>query len=260
MLAYGQPKNLLACPGGLPAEIWPPGRQVGVEFPVADVAERETVAGLDGLDEELLNGGRGALPAVADHIMATARRAVVSSAGSRMAVPLIAARWRARSSTSAAGIGSSFIAPIVRSGARPCLPHGAERPRGTSRRLPGPVVEDSPGCNLRPDPVAEATDAASLIRALNDFRAWAGDVSYRDMERGCNRLRSSSALHRVLAGDQMPTQTDVRAVILGCGGTDDDVSRYVSAWRKIRSPHRAPAPVALPGPRVVAVTAAKKAI
>jgi hypothetical protein len=121
-----------------------------------------------------------------------------------------------------------------------------------SRRLPGPVVEDSPGCNLRPDPMVEATDAASLIRALNDFRAWAGDVSYRDMERGCKRLRSSSALQRVLTGTKMPTQAEVKAVILGCGGTEEDVSRYVSAWRHIRSPDRVPA-------QLVSVTTGKKA-
>ena len=131
--------------------------------------------------------------------------------------------------------------------------------RGTSRRLPGPVVEDSPGCNLRPDPVVEATDAASLIRTLNDFRAYAGDPSFREMERGCGRLRSHSTLYRVLTGDKMPTQVEVEAVILGCGGTEEDVSRYVSAWRQIRLPDREPAPLAPPVRAVVNFAKAKKA-
>jgi hypothetical protein len=131
--------------------------------------------------------------------------------------------------------------------------------RGTSRRLPGPVVEDSPGCNLRPDPVVEATDAASLIRTLNDFRAYAGDPSFREMERGCGRLRSHSTLHRVLTGDRMPTQVEVKAVILGCGGTEEDVSRYVSAWRQIRLPDREPAQLAPPVRAVVNFATAKKA-
>jgi hypothetical protein len=131
--------------------------------------------------------------------------------------------------------------------------------RGASRRLPGPVVEDSPGCNLRPDPVVEATDAASLIRTLNDFRAYAGDPSFREMERGCGRLRSHSTLYRVLTGDRMPTQVEVKAVILGCGGTEEDVSRYVSAWRQIRLPDREPAQLAPPVRAVVNFAKAKKA-
>jgi hypothetical protein len=117
--------------------------------------------------------------------------------------------------------------------------HDEDGDREPSRRLPGPAVEDSDGLNLRPPVVA--TDAESLLRALNEYRTWAGDVSYRDMERGCNRLRSSSTLHQVLTGTAMPTQVDVKAIILGCGGTEDDVRRYVSAWRQIRSPRTDPA-------------------
>ena len=73
---------------------------------------------------------------------------------------------------------------------------------------------------------------------MNDFRAYAGDLSFREMERRCGRLRSHSTLHRVLTGDRMPTQVEVKAVNLGCGGTEEDVSRYVSAWRQIRLPDR----------------------
>lgn len=32
----------------------------------------------------------------------------------------------------------------------------------------------------------------------------------------------------------MPTQVEVKAVILRCGGTEENVSRYVSAWPQIR--------------------------
>ena len=46
-----------------------------------------------------------------------------------------------------------------------------------------------------------------------------GDPSFREMERRCGRLRSHSTLYRVLTGDRMPTQVEVKAVILGCGGT-----------------------------------------
>jgi hypothetical protein len=141
----------------------------------------------------------------------------------------------------------------------PAKANNGDTDRGTSRRLPGPVVEDSPGCNLRPDPVVEATDAASLIRTLNDFRAYAGDPSFREMERGCDRLRSHSTLHRVLTGDRMPTQVEVKAVILGCGGTEEDVSRYVSAWRQIRLPDREPAQLAPPIRAVVNFATVKKA-
>jgi hypothetical protein len=57
----------------------------------------------------------------------------------------------------------------------------------------------------------------------------------------------------------MPTQVEVKAVILGCGGTEEDVSRYVSAWRQIRLPDREPAQLAPPVRAVVNFATAKKA-
>jgi hypothetical protein len=109
---------------------------------------------------------------------------------------------------------------------------------GQPRRRPVPppppaAVADSPGCDLRPDP-SQAATPAELIMALDDFRVWAGDRSYRAMAIQASQLVSAATLQRALTGTALPSQKAVIAVITGCGGSDQDKRRFVSAWRRIR--------------------------
>jgi hypothetical protein len=106
------------------------------------------------------------------------------------------------------------------------------------RRVPRLVVEDSPGSDLRPDP-QHVQNAAELVEALQEFRAWAGDVPYRVMAERSGQLASASALHRALTRNARPPLNVVLAVITGCGGSEDDKRRFASAWRRIRLPQRA---------------------
>jgi hypothetical protein len=97
---------------------------------------------------------------------------------------------------------------------------------------------DLPGYNLKPDPMA-ARSAADLIRALRDYRVWAGDVSFRALARKSGQLASASAMCNALGDpalsrNELPRLSVVTAVVVGCGGTRDDQAAWATAWRLLR--------------------------
>jgi hypothetical protein len=125
-----------------------------------------------------------------------------------------------------AGTGAAFAAQPAVGGSR----------GGTARRPIRPVlpvVADAPGCEFGPDPMRART-GAGLVEALREFRVWAGNVPYRVMAEQCGQLVSASTLQRALAGTALPPQKVVRAIVAGCGGTEEHQQRFVSAWRQVR--------------------------
>jgi len=121
---------------------------------------------------------------------------------------------------------------------------------------------DADGFGLRPDPLHSKVPA-DLVRALRQYRLWAGGPPLRTMARraGTEPSRQPSALPstpRRCHGFEIVTAT-----IAGCGGSEGDPRRFTTAWRAIRlsqhrdqvstgeaqapprawaSPHRAPVP------------------
>jgi hypothetical protein len=113
------------------------------------------------------------------------------------------------------------------------------------RAAPGSPAHDVPGCDLRPDP-SRARNSAELIEALRQFRTWAGNPSYRDMERACNGRPVASTMCRVLGRGQLPARFEViDAIIIACGGEEEDRERFASAWRRLIMPGKDVRP--LPG-------------
>ena len=113
--------------------------------------------------------------------------------------------------------------------------------RGRYPVTAAPVVPDTPGLNLCPDPGAVQT-SAEFMDALRAFRVWAGKPSYRVMEsvikNQCSQHFSSSTIHAALTGSELPALPLVQAVITACGGDDEHQQAYTSAWRKLTMPHR----------------------
>jgi hypothetical protein len=104
------------------------------------------------------------------------------------------------------------------------------------RAASGSPAHDVPGCDLRPDP-SNARNSAELIEALRQFRTWAGNPSYRDMERACNGRPVASTMCRVLGRGQLPARFEViDAIIIACGGEEEDRERFASAWRRLIMP------------------------
>jgi hypothetical protein len=107
-----------------------------------------------------------------------------------------------------------------------------------SRERPtlGPPAQDSPGCDLRPDPSGVRT-AADLIEALRQFRVGAGNPSYRDMARACSGRPAASTICRALSGTELPVRFEViDAIIVACGGGEGDRERFATAWRRLVMP------------------------
>ena len=95
------------------------------------------------------------------------------------------------------------------------------------------VPRDAEGWELCPDPLAARTPA-ELVAALRRYRIWAGEASFRDIARRGRPRVAASTLCTALSSDELPRQTVVQALIVGCGGSEDDERRFVTAWRKIR--------------------------
>ena len=102
-----------------------------------------------------------------------------------------------------------------------------------------PVVPDTPGLSLCPDPGAAHTPA-EFMEALRTYRIWAGKPSYRVMENvirnQCSQHYASSTLHSALTGSELPALALVQAVIVACGGSDAHQQMFTSAWRRLTMP------------------------
>jgi hypothetical protein len=44
-----------------------------------------------------------------------------------------------------------------------------------------------------------------------------------------------STMYAAMNGDTLPKLDVVKAIIIGCGGGEDDLSSFASAWRRIAS-------------------------
>jgi hypothetical protein len=109
---------------------------------------------------------------------------------------------------------------------------GPSAPRRPKPLRPRPVPADAAGSGrLRPDPRGAQT-AADLIGALGRFRIWAGNPSYREMARRSGRRSAASTMCTVLRSRELPARLEViDAIVEGCGGTEEDRSRFATAWR-----------------------------
>jgi hypothetical protein len=110
--------------------------------------------------------------------------------------------------------------------------HRAQAGRMASR---GAEPEAGGGSDLKPDP-ATARTAADYVTLLRQYRAWSGDVPWRKIAAGAKQKRVHSTIYNALRRDDLPTLEVARAIIIGCGGDEDDLSAFTSAWQRISSP------------------------
>jgi hypothetical protein len=117
-----------------------------------------------------------------------------------------------------------------------------------SDTAPDPVVLDAPGSELCPNPAAARTPA-ELMEALRTYRIWAGEPSYRAMERQCGRRFAASTLHTALHSDDLPGLQIVQAIITACGGSIEHRQAFASAWRRLKMPQHSACEPAVQPPR-----------
>lgn len=95
-------------------------------------------------------------------------------------------------------------------------------------------ISDAFGYDLKPDP-ATATTEAQFIRALWKYKVWSGDPSWRKMAARAGQTVVHSTMHAAMHGDTLPKLDVVRAIITGCGGGDEDLRAFATAWRRLQS-------------------------
>lgn len=93
-------------------------------------------------------------------------------------------------------------------------------------------IVDAEGFDLRPNPLA-ANTAAEYIDALWQYKAWSGDPSWRAMAKRAGQAVVHSTMYAAMNGSTLPKLDVVKAIIVGCGGGEDDLKLFATAWRRI---------------------------
>jgi hypothetical protein len=121
-----------------------------------------------------------------------------------------------------------------------------------------PPVADVAGFELQPNPLT-AQSEAELVEMARTYRTWAGAPSFRKMAAQAGQAASYTTLRNALLSDELPAQRVFRAIIAGCGGDEEEQSRYVTAWRqfKVGAVNAEPAAVGPPVLRAVPPPAAE---
>ena len=85
---------------------------------------------------------------------------------------------------------------------------------------------------LKPDPV-NATTPSEFLETLWQYREWSGSPSWRAMADRTGNAVVFSTMYNAMNSDALPKLHVVRAIIIGCGGSEDDLRDFVNAWRRI---------------------------
>jgi hypothetical protein len=94
-------------------------------------------------------------------------------------------------------------------------------------------MPDADGFDLRPDPL-QAKTPADLVRALRQYRLWAGEPPMRAIARRAGTRVGASTIWTALHATTLPRHEIVIAIVAGCGGSEEDQRRFSTAWRAIR--------------------------
>ncbi|TLP66544.1 helix-turn-helix domain-containing protein [Microbispora triticiradicis] len=87
--------------------------------------------------------------------------------------------------------------------------------------------------DLKPDPLS-ANTPAELVDQMRRYRIWAGDLSLRELARRSNNAFTLKTLDMTLMRTRLPRLEVLQAFVRACGGSDDDVERWATAWRELR--------------------------
>jgi hypothetical protein len=109
---------------------------------------------------------------------------------------------------------------------------------GKHRSAGGPAgtrqVADATGFDLKPDPLTVRTPAEFITR-LWQYKAWSGDPSWRKMAARAGQAVVHSTMHSAMNSTTLPSFEVVKAIIIGCGGSEEDLRAFVTAWRRLAS-------------------------
>lgn len=131
-----------------------------------------------------------------------------------------------------------LLAEFEQAEGRPGRHRAGERSTGRHPGLSGYETTEIGSLDLRPDP-AGARTAADFVAVLRQYRAWSGDVPWRTIAARAKQNRVHSTIYNAMRRDDLPTLEVVKAIIIGCGGGEDDLRAFTSAWQRISSANSA---------------------
>lgn len=94
------------------------------------------------------------------------------------------------------------------------------------------AIPDLRGYEQRPDPLLAKTPA-KFVAAMRAYNAWAGNLSYREMERRCDKQISYSTFRNMLNTDALPKLSSVGIFVTVLGGSPEELQAWATAWRQI---------------------------
>ena len=94
------------------------------------------------------------------------------------------------------------------------------------------VIPDVPGFDWCPDPGGVRT-AAEFMNVLRKYRLWAGNPSFRVMQRQCDHRFAASTICAAMQGDGLPSLDMTDAIIVACGGSQEHRQAFATAWRSL---------------------------
>jgi len=114
----------------------------------------------------------------------------------------------------------------------------SDQNQGRHRAVGGPAISQQPsdasGSDLKPNPGA-ATTPGEFIEALCRYKAWSGAPSWRRMAARAGQEIVHSTMYAAMNGEVLPKFEVVRAIIIGCGGSEEDLDAFTRAWRQIKT-------------------------
>jgi hypothetical protein len=93
-------------------------------------------------------------------------------------------------------------------------------------------ITDTAGFDFKPNPLT-VTTPAEFVAALRQYRAWSGNPSLRTMAQRAEQIVVHSTMHAAMNAEALPRLEVVKAIIIGCDGSEDDLRAFVTAWRRI---------------------------
>jgi hypothetical protein len=88
--------------------------------------------------------------------------------------------------------------------------------------------------SLKPDPAAARTPA-EYVTVLRQHIAWSGGASLRTIAARAKQSRVHSSIATALRRDKLPTLEVVTAIVVGCGGTEEDLRAFTLAWQRLHA-------------------------
>jgi len=105
-------------------------------------------------------------------------------------------------------------------------------PRSRTRFQKAVPVCDAEGYDLKPNPLTAKTPA-ELVTALREYRTWAGTPPLRDMAAIARPKVAHTTMWSALNGSGLPKFQVVMAIVQGCGGSQEDLRAFATAYRRI---------------------------